>query len=104
MPSGGQRGLEGVLAVVDPGILLETVEHARAQHELPDAQGPLARKGKRVKGALPGGQIDQVLRHSLLLEGFENHRPVDSSPLDDGLNVMPRVVLQISDDTVHIVV
>ena len=73
MAGRGTGRLLWVLAVIHPPVPFQTVQRARASHELPHAARARPRQRQRLKSRLRLCQVDQVLGNALLLENPRDH-------------------------------
>ena len=71
MLGGGAGGLLRVLAIVDPPVALQAVQHARAGHELPHAARACPRQRQRLETGFRLRQVNQVLRNAFFLQTRE---------------------------------
>ena len=83
---GGMRRHFRVLAFIDPPALLQTIFPAREGHELPHPASASLRHCLRQERALRLGQIDQVLRHALLLQDALHHCSISPSAPKSGFD------------------
>ena len=98
---GGIAGLDGVAALVDQRVHLQTVLLARSEHELPKTGSPHTRHGLRVEGRLDDGQVLQLQRQPVGLKGFLEDRHVEvagSQHVADGVAQTAAVTL---DELLH---
>ena len=82
MAGGGARGLFGIHAVVGVRRLFQAVLIAAPFHELPHAAGRHAGHGARDEAGFRLRQVDQFLRHALLVQNALDHRPVAAGALN----------------------
>jgi hypothetical protein len=89
---GGAGGFLGVLAVVDPHVVVKARTAAAAAHELPDAASARPRNRQRMESGLGLRQIDQILRHAFLFQSCHDHVVVAAGAGKGALEVAPSAI------------